>query len=147
MPTEKLQRYIHMSFIIFVLTFRALHGQAPQYLSDLLKPHSSSWALRSLDQRLLVVPRTRFKTRGDGAFQTVAPRLWNSVQTPLILLKNSWRHFYLEKHLINFLSCCFYSFIVLLCFICCFIYCYIVLYFHFLCCKALCDFVSVKRAI
>uniref|UniRef100_A0A669CXC1 Reverse transcriptase domain-containing protein n=1 Tax=Oreochromis niloticus TaxID=8128 RepID=A0A669CXC1_ORENI len=70
-------------FKILVLTFRALHGQAPQYLSDLLKPHTSSRALRSLDQRLLVVPRTRFKTRGDRAFQTVAPRLWNSLPLSL----------------------------------------------------------------
>lgn len=45
--------------------------------------HSSSRALRSLDQRLLVVPRTRFKTRGDRAFQTVAPRLWNSLPLSL----------------------------------------------------------------
>uniref|UniRef100_A0A669E4F5 Reverse transcriptase domain-containing protein n=1 Tax=Oreochromis niloticus TaxID=8128 RepID=A0A669E4F5_ORENI len=70
-------------FKILVLTFRALHGQAPQYLSDLLKPHTPSRALRSLDQRLLVVPRTRFKTRGDRAFQTVAPRLWNSLPLSL----------------------------------------------------------------
>lgn len=68
---------------ILVLTFRALHVQAPQYIFDLLKPHSGSRSLRSSGQRLPVAPRTRFKTRGDRAFQAVAPQLWNSL--PLFL--------------------------------------------------------------
>ncbi|KAF7651874.1 hypothetical protein LDENG_00103930 [Lucifuga dentata] len=48
-------------------------------LSDLIKPDSASRSLRSSGQRLLVVPRTRLKTRGDHAFQAVAPKLWNAL--------------------------------------------------------------------
>nr|XP_054606508.1 uncharacterized protein LOC129166913 [Nothobranchius furzeri] len=42
-------------FKILVLVFRALHGQAPSYIGDLLSPYTSSRSLRSSDQSLLVV--------------------------------------------------------------------------------------------
>uniref|UniRef100_A0A8C6TLJ0 Reverse transcriptase domain-containing protein n=1 Tax=Neogobius melanostomus TaxID=47308 RepID=A0A8C6TLJ0_9GOBI len=64
---------------ILVLTFRALHGQAPKYVSDLLCPYSSGRTLRSSGQNLLTVPRTHFKTRGDLSFEAVAPKLWNDL--------------------------------------------------------------------
>uniref|UniRef100_A0A669CQX3 Reverse transcriptase domain-containing protein n=1 Tax=Oreochromis niloticus TaxID=8128 RepID=A0A669CQX3_ORENI len=76
-------------FKILVVTFRVLHGEAPQYISDLLKPHTSSRALRSSGQMLLLVPRTRFKTRGDRAFQALAPRLWNSLPLSLRCLDSN----------------------------------------------------------
>ncbi|KAF7670195.1 hypothetical protein LDENG_00062480 [Lucifuga dentata] len=40
-------------------------------------------AIRSSDKGLLMVPLTLLKTQGDCAFQTLAPKLWNSV--PLTL--------------------------------------------------------------
>lgn len=48
--------FIHFRFHfkILILTFRALHGQAPKYIADLLKVHSSSRAQRSSYERLLV---------------------------------------------------------------------------------------------
>ncbi|KAF7655247.1 hypothetical protein LDENG_00058590 [Lucifuga dentata] len=55
-------------FKILVLTFRALHGQAPPYLVDLIQTDSASRSLRSSGQKLLVIPRTCLKTRGDHAF-------------------------------------------------------------------------------
>ena len=48
-----------VQFKVLVLTFRALHGQAPEYLTDLLEPYVPSRTLRSADQGLLVIPRTR----------------------------------------------------------------------------------------
>uniref|UniRef100_A0A8C6NZ91 Reverse transcriptase domain-containing protein n=1 Tax=Nothobranchius furzeri TaxID=105023 RepID=A0A8C6NZ91_NOTFU len=72
-----------IDFKILALTFRALNGQAPQYLSDLLFPHPSGRTLWSSGQNLLKVPKTRFKTREDLSFQAVAPRLWNAL--PLFL--------------------------------------------------------------
>ncbi|KAF7656921.1 hypothetical protein LDENG_00034480, partial [Lucifuga dentata] len=60
-------------FKILVLTFRALHGQAPPYLVDLIHTYSASHSLRSSGQKLLVVSRTRLKTRGDHTFQAVTP--------------------------------------------------------------------------
>ena len=70
-------------FKILVLTFRALHGQAPFYIVDLITPYSSARSLRSSGQNLLMVPRTCFKTRGDRSFKAVAPRLWNELPQDL----------------------------------------------------------------
>lgn len=75
-----------IDFKILVLTFRALHGQAPQYITDLLCPYSSGRSLRSSGQNLLKVPKTHFKTRGDLSFQAVAPRLWNELPLSLRVL-------------------------------------------------------------
>ncbi|KAF7650323.1 hypothetical protein LDENG_00127720 [Lucifuga dentata] len=45
--------------------------------------YSASCSLRSSGQKLLVVPRTRLKTHGDCAFQTVAPKLWNALPSSI----------------------------------------------------------------
>ena len=66
-----------IDFKLLLTVYKALHGLAPPYLSDLLHPHMPSRALRSADQLLLAVPRARLKTRGDRAFAVAAPRLWN----------------------------------------------------------------------
>ncbi len=71
-------------FNTLVITYRALHGQTPSYIHDLLHVHSPGRSLRSSGIDLLTIPRTGLKTRGDRAFCVVAPRLWNSL--PL-----SWR--------------------------------------------------------
>lgn len=68
-----------IDFKILVVTFRALHSQAPQYILDLLTPYSAGRTLRSSSQNLLVIPKTRFKTRGDLSFQAMAPKLWNAL--------------------------------------------------------------------
>ena len=67
-----------VKFKILVLTFRALHGQAPSYIRNLC-PYTPNQRLRSLDKNLLMVPRSRFRTRGDRSFQVVAPKLWNDL--------------------------------------------------------------------
>lgn len=72
-----------VQFKILTITYRALHHQAPSYIQDLFHIHSPGRSLRSSGQDLFIVPRTRFKTRGDRAFCVVAPRLWNSL--PLVL--------------------------------------------------------------
>jgi len=65
------------------MKFRALHGQAPPYICDLMRPYASARSLRSSDQHLLMVPRTGFRTRGDRSIQAVGPRVWNEL--PLYL--------------------------------------------------------------
>lgn len=52
---------------------------APAYISNLLSMHNSSRSLRSSEERLLTVPRSRIKLRGDRAFSLVALKLWNSL--------------------------------------------------------------------
>ncbi|KAF7643493.1 hypothetical protein LDENG_00238270 [Lucifuga dentata] len=62
-----------------LLTKAKRSHQAPPYLVDLIQIDSASCSLRSSGQKLLVVPPTRLKTRGDHAFQAVVPKLWNAL--------------------------------------------------------------------
>ncbi len=68
---------IEFKFLLFV--FKSINNLAPSYLSDLLYPYNPTRNLRSGDQRLLSVPRSRLKYRGDRAFAVAGPRLWNSL--------------------------------------------------------------------
>ena len=66
-----------------MLAYRALHDQAPSYLKDLVNRYEPERALRSAEQGLLTIPRTHLKTKGDKAFQAVAPKLWNALPQAL----------------------------------------------------------------
>uniref|UniRef100_A0A3P9BFF7 Reverse transcriptase domain-containing protein n=1 Tax=Maylandia zebra TaxID=106582 RepID=A0A3P9BFF7_9CICH len=68
-----------VNFKILMFVFKCLHSLAPPYLSELLHPHIPCRSLRSADQLLLEVPRSRRKLRGDRAFSIVAPKLWNNL--------------------------------------------------------------------
>ena len=71
-----IEQRIH--YKILLLTFKALNGLAPQYLSSLLQPYSvEAYALRSNDNNKLVQPKARTKTYGERAFAYAAPTLWN----------------------------------------------------------------------
>lgn len=80
---QRLPVKFRVQFKIIIMTYRALHGVAPTYLSELLLSYHPSRSLRSCDQGLLAVPHTRLKTKGDRAFVSVAPRLWNSLPLSL----------------------------------------------------------------
>ncbi len=68
-----------VEFKILLLTYKALHNLAPQYLSQLLHVYTPSRALRSSSSISLVVPRIRLTTMGARSFSYTAPRLWNSL--------------------------------------------------------------------
>ena len=70
-----------ISYKLLLLTYKSLHSQAPQYLSDLLHQHTPSRSLRSSDSGLLSVPRTSRRNFGDRAFSVAAPTLWNSTRS------------------------------------------------------------------
>ena len=72
-----------IDFKILLITYKALHGLAPTYISELLCPLTTVRSLRSTDQCLLAVPKSRLKTKGDRAFVVVAPILWNRL--PLVI--------------------------------------------------------------
>ena len=72
-----------IDFKILLTTFKALHGLAPLYISELLSPKENTRSLRSSDKGLLNIPSTKLKTKGDRAFAVVAPTLWNAL--PLAL--------------------------------------------------------------
>jgi hypothetical protein len=55
-------------FKVLLLTYKALHGLAPTYLSDLVLPYIPTRTLRSQDAGLLIVPRISKQTAGGRAF-------------------------------------------------------------------------------
>ena len=57
-----------ITFKVLLLVYKALHGLAPSYISDLLNFKTYSRSLRSSCKEYLVVPRSRLKTYGDRAF-------------------------------------------------------------------------------
>ena len=64
---------------IIIITYKALHAQAPSYLSTLLRNKMcTSYGLRS-DDNLLQTQRTHLACRGDRAFSAAAPREWNKL--------------------------------------------------------------------
>jgi hypothetical protein len=66
-----------ISFKILVLVFKSLNGLGPQYLTELLDAYVPTRSLRSQDQLLLLIPKTRLITAGDRAFRVAGPKLWN----------------------------------------------------------------------
>ena len=74
---------------ILLLTFKALNNMAPAYLKDTLRLQTSDrYKLRSEKSMALIVPKTKLTSRGDRAFCTAAPRLWNKLPTEIRRSKN-----------------------------------------------------------
>ena len=65
-----------VDFKVLLLTYKALHGLAPTFLSDLVLPTRT---LRSQDAGLLTVPRICKQTAGGRAFSYRAQFLWNGL--------------------------------------------------------------------
>ena len=72
-----------IAFKILLIVYKALNGQAPCYISELLawKANAHSHNLRSSRDRLILKPPTQLTkvTLGDRAFICAAPKLWNSL--------------------------------------------------------------------
>ena len=68
-----------ISYKILFLTYKALNGHAPQYLTALISKYVPPRPLRSEDQYLLNSPRWGLETFGKRAFSKAAPTLWNSL--------------------------------------------------------------------
>lgn len=72
-------------FKLVVYTFKALHGNAPTYIHQLirLKPHSNYNLLSNTKHLLLDLPNKTMKTTGDRAFFAAVPTLWNALPDEL----------------------------------------------------------------
>ena len=68
-------------FKILIITFKAIHGQAPDYICNLIRVKNPSlYGLRSNCQVLFVPPSTKTKKAlGNRAFTAAAPSLWNKL--------------------------------------------------------------------
>ena len=68
-----------INFKILLITYKAINGLAPEYISELIKfKVASRYNLRSSTELLLEKPGTKtLTTLGDRSFQVAAPTLWN----------------------------------------------------------------------
>jgi hypothetical protein len=80
-----------IKFKILLLTFKALNGLAPEYISELLELKiTSRYNLRSSkDMNLLEHSKVKSKaTLGDRSFTVAAPKLWNNLPNALRNVSN-----------------------------------------------------------
>ena len=68
-----------VEYKILTLTYRALQGEAPSYIIDLIKQKKQVRALRLQSAPTLDVSRTKTARYGDRAFNNAAPVLWNKL--------------------------------------------------------------------
>jgi hypothetical protein len=68
-------------FKVAVLTFKVLHGSAPEYLGPVVRFANlpGRQALRSADTNRLVVPPFKLSTIGRRAFPVAGPQIWNDL--------------------------------------------------------------------
>src|ERR1700722_12547913 len=66
------------AFKTALLTFKIIHGLAPYYLCELIRYRSTSHDLRSINDVMLDVPKSK-SSIGSRAFVFSAPKLWNSL--------------------------------------------------------------------
>ncbi len=63
-----------ISYKILLLTYKALNGLDPLYLTDLLSQYNQTRSLRSQNSGLLVVPRIVKSTKGGRTFSHLVPK-------------------------------------------------------------------------
>ena len=73
LPIEKRIQYKICTFV-----FKALHCEAPQYVSEMLNVYIPARNLRSKSKNVLVKPKMKRKI-GERSFQFSAPMFWNSL--------------------------------------------------------------------
>ena len=66
---------------VAVLTYKVLHGSAPQYLGQLVRVADlpGRHALRSASTNRLVVPSVKLSIVGSRAFPVAGPQVWNGL--------------------------------------------------------------------
>ncbi len=96
-----------IDFKVIFLTYKAVHGLAPEYICNLVTVPTPSQSLQSACSITLYQPRCKLKTMGGRSFSCIAPRLWNSLPPPirnrterlLIVLRNYSKHIFLVTFL------------------------------------------------
>ncbi len=68
-----------IGYKILLLTYKALNGLAPMYLTSLISRYNPTCSLKSHNSGLLVVPGIAKSTKGGRTFSYLAPKLWNGL--------------------------------------------------------------------
>ena len=79
----KIVNHHNVLFKVLLLVYKAINVMVPLYITELLSYRTCSRSLRSTDQKLLALPKSRLKTYGDRAFSVAAPKLWNELPLDL----------------------------------------------------------------
>ena len=74
LPVEK-----RVIFKVLLLVYKSLHGQGPEYLTELLVPYVPSRTLRSGTEDKLSVPRCHYEHTRKRAFSIRGPTEWNKL--------------------------------------------------------------------
>ncbi|KAK2152187.1 hypothetical protein NP493_2504g00006 [Ridgeia piscesae] len=77
-----------VDFKLFIFTHKAMHNDAPVYLCELVYPYQPTKTLRSANNNMLEVKRSRTKA-GDCSFAVAAASLWNNLPTVTIGQKSN----------------------------------------------------------
>ena len=78
-----------VEYKIALLVFKALHGLAPVYITELIKAKPvTRYSLRSDSGKFLQVPSVRCKTFGERAFVHAGPTVWNALPLSLRICDN-----------------------------------------------------------
>ena len=78
-----------VEFKILLLTYKAVHGPAPAYLTDMVQlRRGSAYSLRADAALYLQEPRTKCKSFGDRSFYKAGPHLWNRLPTHIRLAES-----------------------------------------------------------
>ena len=75
-----------IEFKILLMTFKAIHGMAPDYICKLISQRKSTgYSLRSSKKVMLEVPSGKIlPTLGSRAFCYAAPKLWNNLPSAVM---------------------------------------------------------------
>ena len=106
-----------INYKILLMTYKALNGMAPEFISDLIQLYVSARSLRSSSGSRLEVPCSVTKFYGERAYASTAAHLWNSLpnnicQAPSLTIFKSL----LKTHLFrqHFLHWSMISFVILI---------------------------------
>ncbi len=71
-----------------MLTWKALNGRSPEYISEMISIRETEIDLRTGNTRILTIPKTKLKTMGDKAYSVTAPKTWNLLPRHLRICEN-----------------------------------------------------------
>ena len=67
-----------IEFKTLLIVFKGLHGKAPTYTQEMITPSKSKrYSIRSIEERVLKVPKFKHDTFGKRAFAVYGPLAWN----------------------------------------------------------------------
>ena len=77
-----------IQFKTLMITYKALNGLAPIYLTERLQKKANTRTRRSYGELILAVPKYKLQTYGLNAFSVAVSTLWNKLPSHIINSKS-----------------------------------------------------------